>query len=1192
MKDKVERLAKGLFEYEQPELLLSEETLSVSVVAGGVFCGKFSVYNRARRTMKGVLYSSDELLVLQETGFIGAENEITYTVHGEYAEAGELHEGVITIVSECGEITLPFSIQVMPLSCHSSEGEIRDLFQFASLAQSDWFEAKRLFASGEFFKTVLADRPKEQTLYRQLVQGPSLDHAMEEFLVYGRKKAPVQLRVDRTTLSFEPGSRAVMERLILTKDTWGYMDVSVETQGDFFLVSAKNIFSENFNGNCYILEVAVDGAALAEGKHFGRILLRTPRQCIPVTVTCICEHTARAEERKRHAFHVAEGKLFERYFEFRLGKRKAGSYLAEAESIVELLLVKLQERLFPERLQRKKELTYRMYRTYFALIGGKERLAESELEFLRAEVSGTADAELMGALQYLEAMRQKSAEQVKGYAEQIRLLSEQQSESGILLWFRLYTEKRGEGGRASGLAELAKRFQHGNRSPLLYYETALLWNEEPALLKELGGFELQALCFALRRGVLQKEAVLQFSILATQTGRYEGLLCRCLCLAYEQYRQRDTLLALCTLLIAGKERRTKFHRYFAEGCAAQLRLPGLQEYYIYSCGCEPQLKLDQSVLLYFIYGNELEEPYCAYLYAYVVRNKDSLSSFYRTYLKRIEQYAVDSIKNGRIDQNLAVIYAEVLRNSLLDAELAVKLPALLFSYSVECRNCEMTAVAVLHKEEEQECIVPLTEGRALVQLYTEEAGVVLLDKEGNRYLPMEDCFLQRLLHGEELLPVCMELAGENRMLLLNLLEKVHNYRAVDVDSVELSKRVVRLEGLQERFRQEELEALVQYCYDNFQGELMDSYLARLNLDFLNKEERSRMIELLIVRGRYDLALDALAKYGMRGVAAKRILRLCSHMLLQCGEEQNDMLLVLCRCVFFSGICNEAVVQYLVRHFYGTTEEMYQLWQAAAGYELQTAVLEERLLGQILFTENYIPEMHRVFLSYVGQRYNQKLVQAYVSCMAYRYFLRDCEIPEEVFEWVCRAAEEENAICCLAVLKNDTRLPSLTEEQVKYAEHSMLRLAEQGKVFPFFEELEGKVPLPPCMSDKIYVEYHTNPNRKVRISYLYDNDGEDAFRKEEMRHIGYGVFVKEFILFYGEVLQYYITEEQENGQVITESFYRKIDAARVHDETTKYGQINLILTAQDMQDDKTTIEMLESYFRMEYTIHHLFAPRKE
>ncbi|MCH5273712.1 MAG: hypothetical protein J1E35_08560 [Lachnospiraceae bacterium] len=1195
MKDKVERLAKGVFEYEQPELLLSEEMLSISVSAGETFCGKISVYNREMTIMKGVLYSSCELLVLNETKFVGIENEVTYTVHAEYAKAGEIYKGNITIVSECGEVKLPFVIRITPVSCMSSVGEIRDLFQFASLAQSDWYEARKVFLSDRFEKAVLGDREGEQTIYRQLRNSPSPDRAMEEFLVHSRKKNPVQIRVDRTALKFvRLGDKAVMEHITLWKDTWGYTDVTVETEGEFFLVSARRILSENFNANRYILEVAVDGATLAEGNYFGRIFLKTPRQCIKIDITCSCERTARENEKKRHAFQMSEMKLSERYFDFRLGKIKSGSYIAEAESIVELLLVRLQEEIFPEPVRRRKERMYKMYRAYLALIGGKEKFADDEITQIRMEFErGNPDAELLGGLNYLEAMRQKSAAEVRGFAAQIRNLSERYTESAMLLWFRLYTDRRSEGGRSANLAEIEERYEKGCRSPLLYYEAAVIWNEEPSLLKELDAFELQVLFFALKKGMLQKEVVLQLSLLALQEKRQEPLLRRCLCLAYRQYGQRDTLQALCTLLIAAGVREKKYHGYFAEACASQLRIPNLQEYYIYTCECTEQTQIDQSVLLYFIYGNELEEPYCAYLYAYVVRNKDTMSSFYRTYLKRIEQYAVNSMKSGRIDKNLAIIYAEVLRGSLLDAELAAVLPELLFSYYVECDNKEMTAVSVLHKEEEKEKIVPLVSGAAVVHIYTEDAKLLLLDARGNRYFPTSDCRIFRLLHEEDLLARCYELAGENRILLLNLLEKVYNYRTVDTDSVELSKRVARVDGLLEEFRQREIHFLIRYCYDNFQGELMDGYLAKINLDYLNKEERNQMIELLIVRGRYDLALDAVSKYGMEGIAAKRILKLCERMLLQCGEGQNDMLLLLCRQVFFEGRYNENVVRYLVWYFSGTTAEMYQVWQAAEELSVGAEVLEERLLAQILFAESYVPEAYKVFLSYSRKKGNPKLIRAYLSYMAYRYFLKDCELPEALSDLIRQEADEDNIICRLAVLKEYAAREALTDAQVQYADYSMRLLTEQGMVFPFFAEFEGRVPLPPCMSDKIYVEYRTNPKRRVMISYLYDDtNAEDKFVREEMKHVGYGVFTKDFTLFYGEELQYYITEEQEAEQAITESFYCKIDAAKVHDETTKYGQINLILTAQDMQDEKTTIDMLENYYRMEYTVNRLFAPIKE
>jgi hypothetical protein len=116
VKDKVERLAKGIFEYEQPAIVISEEMISAEVPAGEAFCGKFSVRNRDMRVMKGVLYSSDEVLELKERQFIGDDNEISYTVHGEYGTPGEVHKGTITIVREFGEVLLPFTVSLKTLT--------------------------------------------------------------------------------------------------------------------------------------------------------------------------------------------------------------------------------------------------------------------------------------------------------------------------------------------------------------------------------------------------------------------------------------------------------------------------------------------------------------------------------------------------------------------------------------------------------------------------------------------------------------------------------------------------------------------------------------------------------------------------------------------------------------------------------------------------------------------------------------------------------------------------------------------------------------------------------------------------------------------------------------------------------------------------------------------------------------------
>ena len=141
MKEKIERLSKGIFEYEMPELQVSETKLDIVVEAGIRKEGSIRITNSAGQRMKGVLYVTGKILCLSRNDFIGAECEVEYDVDASTLQAGEEHIGTINIVSDCGECQIPFNVRVTEPSFASSIGNIRDLFKFANLARLNVKEA-------------------------------------------------------------------------------------------------------------------------------------------------------------------------------------------------------------------------------------------------------------------------------------------------------------------------------------------------------------------------------------------------------------------------------------------------------------------------------------------------------------------------------------------------------------------------------------------------------------------------------------------------------------------------------------------------------------------------------------------------------------------------------------------------------------------------------------------------------------------------------------------------------------------------------------------------------------------------------------------------------------------------------------------------------------------------------------------
>ena len=94
-------------------------------------------------------------------------------------------------------------------------------------------------------------------------------------------------------------------------------------------------------------------------------------------------------------------------------------------------------------------------------------------------------------------------------------------------------------------------------------------------------------------------------------------------------------------------------------------------------------------------------------------------------------------------------------------------------------------------------------------------------------------------------------------------------------------------------------------------------------------------------------------------------------------------------------------------------------------------------------------------------------------------------------------------------------------------------------------------------------------------------------KEEMRDMFGGICVKEFVLFFGERLQYYITEETENGEQLTKSgTINKSDIGQENIES-RFSMLNDIMIGKTLQDYDTVDKLLLEYYRQEHMVEQMF-----
>lgn len=297
--------------------------------------------------------------------------------------------------------------------------------------------------------------------------------------------------------------------------------------------------------------------------------------------------------------------------------------------------------------------------------------------------------------------------------------------------------------------------------------------------------------------------------------------------------------------------------------------------------------------------------------------------------------------------------------------------------------------------------------------------------------------------------------------------------------------------------------------------------------------------------------------------------------------------------FKAGKYDERLLEYLCAHFKGTSKEMRDIWKAADAFGIDTYGLCERILLQLLYTGAYVGEREQIFKSYVSGGAKTEVELAVLAQCAYDYFVKDKLIDEFVLEDVQKAVERREElpfVCKLAYTKYYAENKKQINEVVSHYLLLFLRqILNRNKYFPYFLEYVDNVAFMRTFMDKTMIEYRVREGNKAMIHYLIERDGdsEGEYIKEEMQNMFGGVCVKQFILFFGERLQYYIAEVEEGKERLTESGTLSHSDTERDERESRYTMLNDISIGRNLHDYGTMENLLYEYFEYDHVIKELF-----
>ena len=1175
MREKINLLARGQIEYELPRLMLHPEQLLLSVEAGKRLHTTVNLKNSEGRFLKGFVSSDNQAVEVVGKNISGTDINVELKLDAEHLDAGDVLEGELVFVTNCGEIWLPYRAEIKEPTLATAEGSLADMKQFTGFARTHFIEAAHLFTDPEFVSFLGYHEPESRNLYEHFRKSAEPERALEEFLVATGRKLPVLLETDRTELEFTVGDTELTESFSLYKDNWGYTKARITSDRPFVKLVRDNVDMEQFNGHTAEVAVRIRPEYMVNGNNTAVILVESGNRQIRITVTCRRE--SRNEERLKvnHDIKSLMLKTTECYLAFRMNRLPESRYIAEMEA----LLSKVEQYL-PEDAPETRLAYVKLMR-----LGGQESQANAMLRSVtESDLNGSS---IMTRATWLYLKAERAGSTRAEFMEQLYRIANEHHELPGPALFLMRLDERYQKNPKLKLDELRGIFDNGCSSPVIFLEAMQLLNENPALLHEIGEFELQTIAFGTRRKLISRELALQFSYRAERTKEYRMLYYIILSGLYERFGLTETLTAICKLLIREglKEKYCAF--WYRRGVEEQLRVSELYEYYMMTAEPDLESPLDPDILMYFAYNSKLSDRRLAYLYANIVIHKESDPGTFETFAERIRLYAMDRIREGKNSRYLSILYRECLDSPETETETLAYLPRVCFRHEISCANPEMRYVCVNHPELSEEVVTPLINGQAQVDIFTDDVILSFEDDYHNRYIGGIEYEDRKLLSAEDRYQEAFRKSPESTRMLLYLTRKAEQEGRMDQATAQLKRSAVKLSELGAAYRSELVCSLVLYYYDNFEDEMLEDYLLELELDRIPKKHRGKLINLMILRGQTERAIVSLAAYGFDSVEGRLFDRIAATISMDQKAAYRTQLLSIFNYAYSIGRRNERMLSFLADYFQGSTIATYQLWQDLRAAGLAAEELSERVLSQILFTETYLNLADEVFKAYEKPGCSRQVVRAYLTYVSYKYLINDVPIGAFTMEFLKRdVRNDENDICTLALLRYLSEQEDLTEDDRNAAEYWLLRMEAKGKLMPCFLKLGKYFRLPDGLRDKCLIEYRTDPRHKVTLHYSYRVNGRRKQKDMPMRNICYGIFIKDIVLFLGEKIEYVISDESETDTFVSERMTLEKNDDSL-DPGTQFGQINAIIKAREDGDKDRAIALLNEYLKNRFATEQLF-----
>ena len=769
---------------------------------------------------------------------------------------------------------------------------------------------------------------------------------------------------------------------------------------------------------------------------------------------------------------------------------------------------------------------------------------------------------------YLKAMYYRTPEVISKAVTGIREFYELSEYKAEALWLLIYLDREYVYNKRLQYDTIRQLFEDGNNSSLLYFEACDILNENPNYMEELGKFEISIFRWGVRYGYISLALSYQFARLALKMKFYNKAVFYIAQKLYGVEPDEQFLQVICSLLIKGNRTGKEYHEYFRLAVEANLKIIGLNEFFIRSMDFTTYDIIPQRVLIYFTYSNSLDYLEKAYLYSNVLRNKESYEEVYGAYYSKMLPFVEEQLLKGRINEHLAYLYTCFQKEVLEKPDNWKSVCDILFYHKLICNNPHISGVYVSCPETEQERYYPLSAGVSNVEVYNSRAVFYFVDNNEQRYVRDIQYQLKPFLSTEQFEKEWIRRNLSNKKILLMESEKMNE--GIKEDGIAVLQQLTFNDDFVRWIQTEAVEKLLTYYENHQEKRSLARWLGKIDYSNISVEFRKTLMDYYMEVGMMEEAFFGIELYGCDIMGSAKILRLASFGAQYYQGKKDEETLSLAYAAFIRKKCNKDTLTYLMKHFQGETAVLLDIWERGRRFGLETADFERKILEQVMFTGNDTEGVFPVFESFYQTNEGDDLIDRYLEYAS----MKELESSMELNDFMHMAIGQE--IVNGRMENRHSRIHFLyyfagREEWYDTIKDTAVYIIEgflQEKFYlPIYHAYAQWVHFPIYYRELTFLTYRGRAGQHVILNYQIDGE-QYSFRNLNLEEVLPGMYVCHMNFFQRDHVKYRL---EADGKLVA-------DENALEFETFEYedGEESRFFTLNYLDTEEASLPELKEY----------------